>query len=108
MIHPYENPTLIMTDKDIHLALQVVPLDREGDVYPKIDAAIAVIQQSGLKYMITPMETVLQGPYYKVQQVAREAQQALADAGCQEFLVNIKMHIRMEKDVTMEEKRLDR
>ncbi len=97
-----------MTEKEIHLAIQVVPLDRDGDVYSKIDAAIDVIQKSGLKYLITPMETVIQGPYEKTQEVARNAQQALVDAGCSEFLVNIKMHIRTDGDVTMEEKRLER
>ncbi|WP_420578361.1 thiamine-binding protein [Ekhidna sp.] len=97
-----------MTDKNIQLGIQVVPLDREGNVYEKIDAAIDVIQQSGVEYMITPMETVMQGSYDKLQQVARDAQQALIDAGCTEFLVNIKMHIRTDRDVTMEEKRLDR
>ncbi|WP_425391506.1 thiamine-binding protein [Ekhidna sp.] len=97
-----------MTDKDIQLAIQVVPLDRDEDVYSKIDLAIDVIQCSGVTYMITPMETVMQGPYDKLQQVARDAQQALIDGGCREFLVNIKMHVRTDQDVTMEEKRLDR
>ncbi|MEQ8906760.1 thiamine-binding protein [Ekhidna sp.] len=97
-----------MTDKNIQLAIQVVPLERNGNVYEQIDAAIEVIQQSGVEYMITPMETVMQGPYEKLQVVAREAQEALVDAGCNEFLVNIKMHIRTDRDVTMEEKRLDR
>lgn len=97
-----------MTEKNIQLAIQVVPLEREGNVYEMIDKAIDVIQKSGVEYMITPMETVMQGPYDKLQAVARDAQQALIDAGCNEFLVNIKMHIRTESDVTMEEKRLDR
>ena len=97
-----------MTDKDIHLAIQVVPLDREANVYSKIDAAIDVIERSGLTYLITPMETVIQGPYEEVQKVSREAQEALVKAGCNEFLVNIKMHIRLDADITMKEKRLDR
>ena len=97
-----------MTDKDIQLAIQVVPLERDSNVYAKIDAAIDVIQKSGVKYTITPMETVMQGPYDKLQSIAKEAQRALVDAGCSEFLVNIKMHIRTNADVTMEEKRLDR
>ncbi|MEP0985125.1 thiamine-binding protein [Ekhidna sp.] len=97
-----------MTDKDIQLGIQVVPLTRDNKVYDKIDAAIEVIQNSGVKHVITPMETVMQGPYEVLQQVAKEAQQAVVDAGCNEFLVNIKMHIRLDGDVTMEEKRLDR
>ncbi|MEQ9467983.1 MAG: thiamine-binding protein [Ekhidna sp.] len=97
-----------MTDKNIQLAIQVVPLTRDDKVYEKIDAAIEVIQNSGVEYVITPMETVMKGPYDKLQEVARAAQQAVIDAGCEEMLVNIKMHIRTKSDVTMEEKRLDR
>lgn len=97
-----------MTDKNIQLAIQVVPLTRADDVYEKIDAAIEVIQKSGVAYLITPMETVMEGPYDRLQEVARNAQQALVDAGCTEFLVNIKMHVRTDRDVTIEEKRLDR
>ncbi len=97
-----------MTDKDIHLALQVVPLDGSAEVYSMIDEAIRVIEDSGLKYMITPMETVMQGSYEDVMRVSRKAQEALISKGCTEFLVNIKMHIRTDADVTMEEKRLDR
>lgn len=97
-----------MTDKNIQLAIQVVPLTRAEDVYEKIDAAIEVIQKSGVAYLITPMETVMEGPYDRLQEVARNAQQALVDAGCTEFLVNIKMHVRTDRDVTIEEKRLDR
>lgn len=97
-----------MTDKDIHLAIQVVPLDKDVEVYSTIDKAIQVIENSGLKYMITPMETVIQGPYEDVMEVSRKAQEALIANGCTEFLVNIKMHIRTDADVTMEEKRLYR
>lgn len=99
---------LDMTDKDIHLSLQIVPLDNRSSAYDMIDLAIEVIQKSGLKYLITPMETVIEGPYEEVNRVAKEAQIAVASAGLKEFLVNIKMHIRMDSDVTMDEKRLDR
>lgn len=97
-----------MTERNIHLGLQVVPLDRNTNAYAHIDAAIEVIQRSGVKYLITPMETVMEGPYEQVHAIALEAQQALADSGCKEFLVNIRMHVRTDEDVTIEEKRLDR
>lgn len=97
-----------MTDHHIQLAIQVVPLSGTPDTYGAIDVAISVIQESGVDYLVTPMETIMQGPYEEVNKVARKAQEALAKTGCNEFLVNIKMHIRMDGDVTMEEKRLNR
>ena len=97
-----------MTSHDIQLSLQIVPLDDRSTAYQTIDKAIEIIQNSGLTYLITPMETVIQGPYEKVQKVAFEAQKAVAEAGTMEFLVYTKMHIRMNGNVTMEEKRLQR
>ncbi|XOV94361.1 MAG: MTH1187 family thiamine-binding protein [Bacteroidota bacterium] len=92
----------------IHLSIQIVPKKKDADIYPIIDKAIEVIQASGLKYMITPMETVMEGPFDQVNQIALKAQQAVIDAGAEEVLVFIKMHYRKEGDVTFEEKKLDR
>lgn len=97
-----------MTEKNIHLGIQIVPLDQGDHMYEAIDAAIEVIQKSGVQHVITPMETIIEAPYDLANQVSKEAQEAVMNAGCGEFLVNIRMHIRSASDVTMEEKRLDR
>lgn len=97
-----------MTNHDIHLGIQIVPLDLGAHKYQAIDAAIEVIQQSGVKHTISPMETIIEAPYDRASAVAEKAQEAVLAAGCGEFLVNIRMHIRANASVTMEEKRLDR
>lgn len=93
---------------NIHLGIQIVPLDNFDNAYQIIDKAIDIIQSSGVKYTVTPMETVLEGPYELVNTIARKAEKAILDSECGEFLVNIRMHIRKDGDVTMEEKNLDR
>lgn len=88
----------------IHLAIQIVPLDTTEPLYDVIDKAIAVIQQSGLKYQVGPMETVLEGPYEEVMAVAKEAQAVCLDHGAGELVVTMKLHIRKHGDITWHEK----
>lgn len=91
-------------ENNINAAIQIIPKSKEGHIYDIIDEAIAVIQNSGLKYMVTPMETVIEGRYIEVFEVMQKAQEVALAAGADELLVNIKLHIRKGKDVTFEEK----
>jgi len=91
-------------DKKINLALQIIPKSRDKDVYALVDEAIAVIQNSGLKYEVCPFETVMEGEYEEIMKVVKEAQKASFDAGAEELLVNIKMQVRKGSDVSIEEK----
>ena len=51
-----------MTTHNIHYSFQIVPKAENCDTYGLVDKAIEVIQASGLKYMVTPMDTVIEGP----------------------------------------------
>lgn len=93
-----------MEEYRINASIQIVPLGGEEHYLTYIDAAIAVIQESGLKYMITPMETVLEGPKKRVMAVLEQAREAAMSAGASELLVNIKLHLKSNEDVTFEEK----
>ena len=93
-----------MTTHNINAAVQIVPRSESQDIYSIIDKAIEVIQDSGLKYEVTPMETVIEGPYEEVMQVITRAQEAAFASGAYELLVNIKLHVRKDGDVTFEEK----
>lgn len=88
----------------VHLAIQIVPLTAREQAYPFIDKAIDAIAATGLAYTVGPMETVIEGAYDEVMQAAQAAQQACLDAGAQELVVALKLHIRKGGDVTMGEK----
>lgn len=88
----------------INLAVQVIPKSGKHDQYFLVDKAIQVIQDSGLKYQVCPFETVIEGEYDQIMKVIRQAQKACFEAGAEELLVNIKMQIRKEGDVSIEEK----
>ena len=88
----------------IHLAIQIVPLKTSAHPYTAIDKAIEVIGQSGLRYQVGPMETVIEGAYDEVWAVAKKAQEACLDYGADELVVTIKLHIKKNADVSWEEK----
>lgn len=87
----------------VHVAIQIVPISKEHP-YPIIDKAIEVIKKSGVDYRVGAMETVMQGDYKKLMAVVEAAQEACLDAGADEVVVTLKVHVRRAGDVTWEEK----
>lgn len=97
-----------MTGNKISLGIQIVPKSKQYDAYPLVDKAIEVIQKSGIKHVITPFETVMEGSYNQLMTIANDAQKAVLEAGADECLVYFRIHYRKDGDVTFEEKHLDR
>ena len=91
-------------DHKINLALQIIPKSDKHDLYTLVDKAIEVIQKSGLKYEVCPFETVIEGGYEEILAVVKKAQTACFEAGAEELLINIKMQVRKDGSVTIEEK----
>ncbi len=88
----------------INLALQIIPKSNSEDLYTLVDEAIRVIQNSGLKYEVCPFETVIEGGYEEILKVVKDAQSACFAAGAEELLINIKMQVRKDGDVSIDEK----
>lgn len=97
-----------MTDHNTTVGIQIIPKSSFHDTYEMVDAAIEVIQNSGVKHMITPFETVMEGPYDQLMEISNNAQKAVLDAGADECLVYFRIHYRKDSDVTFDEKRMDR
>jgi uncharacterized protein (TIGR00106 family) len=87
----------------VHIAIQIVPITK-GDAYTLVDKAIEVIDQSGVDYRVGAMETVMQGDYNKLMDVAQKAQEACLAAGAEEVVVTMKVHAKRDSDVTWEDK----
>jgi uncharacterized protein (TIGR00106 family) len=73
--------------------IQVIPrpAGTTTDRYKHVDAAIAVIQASGLKYEVHGMGTVIEGPPEKVWLVMQAVHQATLEAGAERTLSIIKV-----------------
>ena len=97
-----------MTDHLITLGIQIVPKSASYDTYNLVDRAIDIIQQSGVKYKITPFETVMEGKYEDLIMISENAQKAVLEAGANECLVYYRIHYRKNQDVVFEEKKLTR
>jgi uncharacterized protein YqgV (UPF0045/DUF77 family) len=91
-------------DNIINLGIQIVPKSKTEDSYSLVDKAIAVIQQSGIKHVVTPFETVMEGPQALLMEIAQQAQQAVLSAGADEVLVYYRIQVRKNADVTIEDK----
>ena len=94
-----------MTGHLITLGIQIVPKSASHDSYNLIDRAIDCIQQSGVKYKITPFETtVMEGKYEDLMMISESAQKAVLESGADEYLVYYHICYRKNQDVIFEEK----
>lgn len=73
----------------VTLSVQVLPLTENA--YPIVDAAIAAVQATGIKHLVTPMETVLEGTLDACLAAARAAHEACFSAGVQSAVTIIKI-----------------
>lgn len=93
-----------MHQHTINLALQIVPQVASDKVYAVVDEAIAVIQQSGVKYRVCPFETVMEGGYDQLMDVVKRAQEVCFKAGAGQLLVYVKIQNNQHADVSIEDK----
>ncbi len=77
----------------VTVSFQVLPggLPDKASVYAAVDTAIAVIAQSGLRHLVGPMETTIEGDYEQVMTVLKQAQDAVIAAGASNVFTYIKV-----------------
>jgi uncharacterized protein YqgV (UPF0045/DUF77 family) len=74
------------------LAIQVLPMSVAGDELLKIvDKVIAYIKSTGLKSVVCPFETVIEGDFDKLMEIAAECQRICIREGASSLLTNMKM-----------------
>ena len=79
--------------KVVNLAIQILLQGQDkAEAYRMVDAGIGAIAASGLKYVVCPFETVVEGTYEEVMAVLESAQDAAFGAGAASLLVNMKLH----------------
>jgi uncharacterized protein (TIGR00106 family) len=88
----------------VNASVQIVPITLDKHPYEWVDEAIVIIQQSGIKYEVTPFATVLEGTYEEVTGLLHKINEALLKKGCAEWISNVQLQIRSKGDVTGNEK----
>lgn len=90
-------------DKTVNIALQVLPSSKSIHPYAIVDKAIEIIAASGLRYKVTPFETVMEGSYEEIMKVVKLAQEACYEAGADSLMTYIKIQ-SSRTDVSIEDK----
>ena len=77
----------------VSVSFEVLPggLPDKVATYAAVDAAIAVVADSGLVYTVNPMETTIEGDYDAIMRVIKEAQEAVLRAGASRVFTLIKV-----------------
>ena len=91
-------------ERTINVGVQVLPLNENP--YPIVDAAIKVIQDSGVKYEIGPLETILEGDdldrfggavvEVRLVEIAKSAHRACFESGADKVVTIIKIADALE------------
>lgn len=88
----------------VNASLQILPVVQDRHPYLWVDEAIAVIQQSGIKYEVGPFATVIEGSYAEVMKVINDVNEYLYAHHCYEWICNAQIQLRSGGDITGEEK----
>ncbi len=88
----------------INASIQIIPVVTDKHPYEWVDEAIAIIQQSNVKYEVGPFATVLEGTYGEVMQLIHDVNEFLYNRGCSEWITNLQIQIRSKGDITGDEK----
>ena len=86
-----------------NLSIQVLPIN-SSESYKLIDEAIEIINSSGLRYKVTPFNTVVEGQLSALQNLITEIQKRLFELDCEEGILNFQLHFKKGKDVFLNEK----
>jgi len=90
-------------NKTVNIALQILPSSSSVHPYTLVDKAIEVIAASGLRYKVTPFETVMEGSYENIMEVVKQTQEACYEAGAESLMTYIKIQ-SSRKDVSIDDK----
>ena len=88
----------------VNASLQVLPVVQDRHPYLWVDEAIAIIQDTGIKYEVGPFATVLEGTYEEVLKVVHQVNEYLQSKNCAEWIINIQLQIRCNSSITGDEK----
>lgn len=74
------------------VSIQIIPKTKNGeDVIPYVDAAIAIIEESGVKYEVHPLETTMEGDLTELFVVIEKMNEKMVEIGCESIISQVKI-----------------
>ncbi|MCA1061883.1 thiamine-binding protein [Rossellomorea sp. AcN35-11] len=74
------------------VSIQIIPKTKNGeDVIPYVDEAIAIIDKSGVRYEVHPLETTMEGDMADLFKVIEEMNERMVEMGSSNVISQIKV-----------------
>jgi uncharacterized protein (TIGR00106 family) len=74
------------------VSIQIIPKPSDGgDVIPYVDEAIRIIDESGVKYEVHPLETTMEGELSKLFSIIEKMNERMMEIGCRNVISQIKV-----------------
>ncbi len=86
-----------------NVSLQIIPMVPEPSIYPMVDEVIALIRDSGVKYLVGPMETTMEGELGLLLSLVERAHELCVARGALRIISVVKIDYKVG-GVTIEEK----
>lgn len=86
-----------------NVSLQVLPSVPDAELYPVVDRVIDLIRKSGVKYIVGPMETTMEGELSQLLRIVEKAQQICFESGATRIVSVVKIDCKAG-GVTIDEK----
>ena len=85
------------------ISIQIIPKTKNGeDVIPYVDEAIKVIQDSGIKYEVHPLETTIEGEMEELFAIITKMNKRMIEIGSSNVITQIKV-LYQPSGITMED-----
>lgn len=86
-----------------NVSLQILPVVDEEMLYQIVDMVIEYIKNSGVKYIVGPMETTMEGELGKLLEIVKDVQNICIQEGAKRVVSIVKIDYKPE-GVTIDEK----
>jgi uncharacterized protein (TIGR00106 family) len=74
------------------VSIQIIPKTKKGeDVIPYVDEAIAIIEKSGVRYEVHPLETTMEGNLPDLFKVIEQMNERMIEMGSSNVISQIKV-----------------
>jgi len=93
-----------LNNKQVNIAVQVLPVSKTKETYDIVDCAISEIEKSGVKYVVTPFETVMEGEYDELMNIVKRVQNICYSAGAEKVMCYVKIQSDAQRAVTIDDK----
>jgi len=75
------------------VSIQILPKTKNNDdIIPYVDRAIEVIAKSGVKHLVSPLETTMEGELDQLLAIVKEMNEAMIEMGSPNVISQVKIY----------------